>query len=159
MNANMKTYPLLQSQLGVFLQCMQHPDIMQYNLPSIVKLDSAKVDLDRLAAAVMSLYEQRRELHISFLIDENGDPRQYVNDDMKFSVVRRKMSEDEFRNYAYGGGFVRLVSRVSLSVSGDVFGRFDERRSAKLVCGWTQHFRRWRVGGRLYRAVADRGKL
>lgn len=31
----MKTYPLLQSQLGVFMECMRHPESKQYNLPSI----------------------------------------------------------------------------------------------------------------------------
>lgn len=50
----MKTYPLLQSQLGVFMECMRHPESKQYNLPSIIRLDE-HVDLDRLADGAMSI--------------------------------------------------------------------------------------------------------
>ena len=43
----MKTYPLLQSQLGVFYDCLKYPQVMQYNCPSITKLTD-DIDLDRL---------------------------------------------------------------------------------------------------------------
>ena len=33
----MKTYPLLQSQLGVFTEWMADPSITRYNLPAVVR--------------------------------------------------------------------------------------------------------------------------
>jgi hypothetical protein len=43
----MKTYPLLQSQLGMFFDCIKFPDVRQYNLPSITPL-TPEVDLDQI---------------------------------------------------------------------------------------------------------------
>ena len=69
----MKTYPLLQSQLGVFYDCLKYPKVMQYNVPSITELTD-DIDLDRVEAALQAIFEARPELKIRFLIDENGDP-------------------------------------------------------------------------------------
>ena len=96
----MKTYPLLQSQLGVFYDCMKYPKVMQYNVPCITALTDA-IDLDHVEAAFQAIFEARPELKIRFLIDENGDPRQYVDDNKKLTIVRREMSEADFQQYAH----------------------------------------------------------
>ena len=101
----MKTYPLLQSQLGVFMECMRHPDVMQYNLPSLIHLDE-NVDLDRLSDAAEALFNNRKELRLSFMIDENGEARQFVNPELKMTVLRKSMSEKECLEYAHKG-FIR----------------------------------------------------
>ena len=98
----MKLYPLLQSQLGVFYDCMKYPKVMQYNLPCIVPL-SDDIDLDRVEAALQTIFTARKELKTRFLIDENGEPRQYIDENKTLTVVRREMSESDFQEYAHHG--------------------------------------------------------
>ena len=98
----MKTYPLLQSQLGVFYDCLKYPKVMQYNVPCITELTN-DIDLDRVEASFQTIFEARPELKIRFLIDENGEPRQYVDDNKKLTIVRREMSEADFQQYAHHG--------------------------------------------------------
>lgn len=49
----------------------------------------------------MTLFNGRKELRLSFLIDEDGNVRQYVNPDLRMNVLRKKMSEKECLEYAY----------------------------------------------------------
>ena len=98
----MKTYPLLQSQLGVFYDCLKYPQVMQYNIPCITKLTD-DIDLDRVEKAIQTIFAARPELSMRFLIDENGEPRQYVDENKKLTIARREMSESDFQQYAYHG--------------------------------------------------------
>ena len=52
----MKSYPLLQSQLGVFYDCLKYPKVMQYNIPCITKLTD-DIDLDRVEKAIQAIFE------------------------------------------------------------------------------------------------------
>ena len=101
----MKTYPLLQSQLGMFFDCIKYPDVRQYNLPSITPM-TPEVDLDQIETSIQKIFKARKELRIRFMIDKDGNPRQYVDENRQLKVVRRKMSEAEFQEYAYGA-FIR----------------------------------------------------
>ena len=98
----MKTYPLLQSQLGVFYDCLKFPHVMQYNIPCITELTD-DIDLDRVEQAIQTIFAKRPELRIRFLIDDNGEPRQYVDEAKQLTIVQRQMSETDFRQYAYHG--------------------------------------------------------
>ena len=101
----MKTYPLLQSQLGMFFDCIKYPDVRQYNLPSITPM-TPEVDLDQIETSIQKIFKARKELRIRFMIDKDGNPRQYVDENRQLKVVRRKMSEAELQEYAYGA-FIR----------------------------------------------------
>lgn len=98
----MKLYPLLQSQLGVFYDCMKYPQVMQYNIPCIVPLTD-NIDLDRVEAALQTIFAARKELKTRFLIDDNGEPRQYIDEDKTLTIVRREMPEADFQEYAHHG--------------------------------------------------------
>ena len=98
----MKTYPLLQSQLGVFYECLKYPQVMQYNVPSITPLTDG-VDFDRVEAAFQAIFAAREVLRLRFLIDEQGEPQQYVDDNKRLEIRRREMPEDEFQRYAHNG--------------------------------------------------------
>ena len=98
----MKTYPLLQSQLGVFYDCLKFPQVMQYNIPCITELTD-DIDLGRVEQAIQMIFAKRPELRIRFLIDDNGEPRQYVDEAKHLTIVQRQMSETDFRQYAYHG--------------------------------------------------------
>ena len=91
-NTNMKTYPLLQSQLGVFYDCLKFPKVMQYNIPCIVPLID-DIDTDRLEAAMQTIFAERKELRIRFFIDEKGEPRQFVDDNKTLTIIHHEMTE------------------------------------------------------------------
>ena len=90
----METFPLLKSQMGVFVDCVKYPASTQYNIPSITELTDA-VDPDRLERAVRQIYRCRRELHIRFRMNDQGDPVQYIPSEDSFQVVRRKMERSK----------------------------------------------------------------
>ena len=98
----MKSYPLLQSQLGVFYDCLKYPQVMQYNIPCIVPLTD-DIDTGRLESAIQAIFAARKELRIRFFIDEKGEPQQYVDDHKTLAIVRREMTEEEFQDYAHHG--------------------------------------------------------
>ena len=94
----MKTYPLLQSQLGVFLECMSNPESTKYNLACFLKF-SKKVEADKLESALYRIMEARPEMRIHFVLDSEGNPMQYIDDDMTIQVKRRSMTESEVKDY------------------------------------------------------------
>ncbi len=98
----MKTFPLLQSQLGVFYDCLKYPKVMQYNVPSITPLSDG-VDFNRIEAAFQAIFAARKVLRLRFLIDDQGEPRQFVDDNKKLVVLRREMADEEFHHYAHSG--------------------------------------------------------
>ena len=101
----MISYPLLQSQLGVLLQSMQHPDSTQYNLPNYIFMPLA-MTMERVASAARTILESFPELHTRFVTDEQGDIRQWCYREMTIPVVCRKCSEAELQAYL-SDGFVR----------------------------------------------------
>ncbi|MBP5562390.1 MAG: AMP-binding protein, partial [Muribaculaceae bacterium] len=98
----MTTFPLLQSQLGVFYDCLKFPHVMQYNVPCIAPLPD-DLDLDRVESAFQTIFAEREVLRLRFLIDDEGEPRQYVDDNKRLVIVRREMDEAAFQEYAHHG--------------------------------------------------------
>ena len=93
----MKTYPLSQSQLGVFLEMMQHPQMTQYNLGYVSSLPKS-IDVDRFVQALKTIYATCPEFRIRFLM-EGDEPRQTVDDTRELPIVRLTMSESECEKY------------------------------------------------------------
>ena len=93
----MKTYPLSQSQLGVFLEMMQHPQMTQYNLGYMSSLPKS-IDVDRLVQALKTIYVTRPEFRIRFLM-EGDEPRQTVDETRELPVFRLTLSESECEEY------------------------------------------------------------
>ena len=94
----MKTYPLLQSQLGVLLQSMQHPGSTHYNLPNYIFMPLS-VTRERVVSAVQKLVESFPELHTRFVTNEQGEVRQWSDMSMPIPVVSRKCTEVELQAY------------------------------------------------------------
>ena len=63
----MKTYPLLQSQLGIFMEWSKDPSVTQYNLPTCSKLSKA-IDVNKLQQALERLTRERSVLRTHFVI-------------------------------------------------------------------------------------------
>ena len=107
----MKKYPLLQAQLGVFLECQSYPDSTQYNLPFHVEMDR-QVDTEALVNAWKSLIRTYAVLRDRFEIDDNGNPLQWPDDEMPVDIPVRQMNENDAKKYMETG-FVRLFDVLS----------------------------------------------
>ena len=94
----MKTYPLLQSQLGVFTEWMADPTITRYNLPAVVRF-SKKVTPEKLIKAFEIVIAKRDVLRTRFVLNDEGLPLQYSDPDMVIPIVRKSMTEEELDNY------------------------------------------------------------
>ena len=93
----MKTYPLSQSQMGIFLEMMQHPQMTQYNLGYMTSLPKS-IDLDRLEQAFRTIYATCPAFRIRFLT-VGDEPRQTVDDTRELPIFRRTLSESECEEY------------------------------------------------------------
>lgn len=67
-------YPLTQTQLGIFVECMSKPDTTVYNMPMLFKLGKG-VKPSLLAEAVKSAINAHPYLKTTLFTDENGDIR------------------------------------------------------------------------------------
>lgn len=101
----MKKYPLLQVQLGVFLECQSYPESTQYNLPLQVSLDKNE-DAEVISDAWKRLIHASPVLRDRFSMDENGNPCQWPDDDMPVEIPVKQMKESEANEYI-NTGFVR----------------------------------------------------
>ena len=101
----MKTYPLLQSQIGVLLQSMQHPESTHYNLPNYLFIPLS-MTRERVVNTAQKLVDSFPELHTRFVIGEDGEVRQWSDLSMPIPVVSRKCTEAELQAYIREG-FVR----------------------------------------------------
>ncbi len=108
----MKEYDLLQSQLGVMLFCISHPDSTYYNLPIIVEL-SDEIDFNRLAEAWKKLFLLRPVFKTRFDINQNGEFFQYVDDEMEIPIKISNCNDEEFWNYIKND-FVRPFDLFSI---------------------------------------------
>lgn len=107
----MKTYPLLQSQMGVFLDWMSNPTLTRYNLPCVVPFPKT-IDKGRILKMLQTILDGRRVLHTGFVLDDDGQPRQYSNPDKEIKVVCKEMTDEQFDEYA-SNGFVRPFDLLS----------------------------------------------
>ncbi len=113
----MKTYPLLQSQMGVFMEWLANPEMTQYNLPFIFPL-SASIDSGRMVKAIERLVEARPEMKMRFVM-EDGEVRQYIDRDIHISMNVKRMTEEQAQ--AYHASFIRPYDLLS----GESLWRFE----------------------------------
>ena len=95
----MKHYPLLQAQLGVFLESVKYPDSTQYNLPVLCSLDRS-IDAGRLEDAFRRLIQCKAVLRSRFGYDEKDQPIQWPDDEMPVTIIRRSCTSEEAKTYA-----------------------------------------------------------
>ena len=96
----MNTFPLLQSQMGIFLEMMAQPTMTKYNLPFYTIFPNT-TDVKILSQSVYSLIETRKELRTHFILDEQGTPRQYFDSDIKITIPVKSMTEDDAMAYIH----------------------------------------------------------
>ncbi|MDO4497269.1 MAG: AMP-binding protein [Bacteroidales bacterium] len=107
----MKSYPLLQSQLGIFLDWMSNPSLTRYNLPCLAPFPKS-FDADKVQQTLQNILDGRRVLHTRFLLDDDGQPRQYTDPGMSIKVQRKNMTDEAFEQYVKND-FVRPYDLLS----------------------------------------------
>ena len=60
MQGNLQKIPLTQSQMGIYIECMQHPNEIIYHMPFLYKLGK-EIDLFRLRDAFYKVITQRQK--------------------------------------------------------------------------------------------------
>ena len=69
-------YPLTQTQLGIYVECMMNPDSVFYNLPGSFTFD-ASMDVEKLCAAVKTVLDAHSAVKCSIRTDESGETFMY----------------------------------------------------------------------------------
>ena len=73
-------FRLSQSQLGIFAECMQHPEEPVYDQPFLYTL-SKEVDLSVLKTAIQKAFEAHPNMKCGVIIDDEGVPKQFINNE------------------------------------------------------------------------------
>ena len=107
----MNTFPLLQSQMGIFLEMMAQPTMTKYNLPVYLTLPKT-TDVDKLCGTLKHIIETRKELRTHFTLDEQGTPRQFFDSTIKISIPIKDMTDEAVMNYIHHD-FVRPFDILS----------------------------------------------
>lgn len=87
------TFPLTQTQTGIFLEWDSNRDSLQYNVTHAFVLPQ-RIDLQRFINAVRSTIDFYPAFRIR-LADESGDIRQYVDSAMEIPISHCKCTETE----------------------------------------------------------------
>ncbi len=90
-------YPLTDNQLGIYLDCISHPESIGYHLPNIIRFN-ADVDAERLKNAVAMTIGHHKYLKVT-LVSKGGDILQKRDDTRPVSqditIVRADSFTDE----------------------------------------------------------------
>ena len=78
-------YPLTQTQLGIFVECISNPDTTIYNMPMLFRLGKG-VQPNRLESAVKAAIDAHPYIKTQLFTNSDGDVRARRNDDMPSAV-------------------------------------------------------------------------
>lgn len=78
-------YPLTQTQMGIYLECLLDEESTIYNIPMLFKLGEG-VDIHRLAAAISKAIDAHPYMKCYLKTDISGDIKQVRNDDFEYNV-------------------------------------------------------------------------
>ena len=96
----MKTYPLTQSQLGIFLEWINEPSMTKYNLPSYIPIKKP-ADAQRYLRTLQKVVAKRDTLSTRFVM-EDGLPRQYVDLQNRPEVEYKYLTKEELQKLKDG---------------------------------------------------------
>lgn len=73
-------YPLMQNQMGVFVECQMNADSVDYNIPTLFKI-SEKLDIEKLKSAVVKAVDAHPYIKATLATDKDGNVCAVRNDD------------------------------------------------------------------------------
>lgn len=88
----MISYPLTQTQLGIYLDCISHPQHQLYHIPLLLKMPEG-TDAERLASAVDTVFKAHPAFSARIAQDESGAPT-WRACDIAVKVESLTMAED-----------------------------------------------------------------
>ena len=86
LSENMEYFPLTQNQLGIYYECMQSPDEINYTIPSVIRFDSS-IDAGKLKEAIITTIESYPYLKTRIVISEDGTIKQKRMDDIEINEI------------------------------------------------------------------------
>ena len=106
----MNTHPLLQSQLGIFLEWMNKPLATKYNVGFCTRLADS-IDLGLLNDALQRIVYDHPDLFMRLRM-EDGMPVQWRDEAMKPNIESTTMTEDEAKQL-FDGAYMRPFDLLS----------------------------------------------
>ena len=94
MSSNPKTTPLSQSQMGIYVESMQHTNDLVYHMPFLYTLDKA-IDLERLRNALYRVIEAHPAFLSYYTTDEGGEPLIVERSDMPIVIDIERVEDIE----------------------------------------------------------------
>ena len=91
-------YPLTQTQMGIYVECLRNPESVQYNLPGAFAL-SKDTDINELEQAMHMVMNSHPSMKCVIHEDENGDIYMYPKNDADFEIEVIDGSEEDWDNY------------------------------------------------------------
>lgn len=73
MSDNHKSMPLSQSQMGIYVESIQHPNELVYHMPFLYTLNKS-IDLERLREALYKVIEAHPAFYSYYSSDDDGEP-------------------------------------------------------------------------------------
>ena len=89
----MKTYPLSESQLGIFYEWQRNPSLMDYNLPCLYRY-SRKIHPDRLEKALQEVFTAR-PIFYTRIVQQGAAILQYQDLERPIHIQRACLAEAE----------------------------------------------------------------
>ena len=90
-----KDYPLSQTQLGIYVECMSQQGKALYNNAMLFKL-ADNIDTDRLARAFEAVVQAHPYIKTRLYVDEEGHPHQRRNDEELYHQSIEHVNETDF---------------------------------------------------------------
>lgn len=78
-------YPLMQNQMGVFVECQMNANSVDYNIPTLFKI-SEKLDIEKLKSAVVKAVDAHPYIKATLATSEDGSVCAVRNDDAVAAV-------------------------------------------------------------------------
>jgi len=93
--AKQKDYPLSQTQLGIYVECMSRQGEVAYNNGMLFQLNPA-IDADQLSKACEAVVEAHPFIKTRLFVDSQGNPRQLRNDAETYHQSVENLTKQEF---------------------------------------------------------------
>ena len=91
-------YPLTQTQMGIYLECLLDEKSTIYNIPMLFKLGEG-VDIHRLAVVISKAIDAHPYMKCYLKTDISGDIKQVRNDDFEYNVqIIKTTAFEEIKN-------------------------------------------------------------
>ena len=93
--AQQKDYPLSQTQLGIYVECMSRQGEVAYNNGMLFQLNLG-IDADQLSKACEMMVEAHPFIKTRLFVDSQGNPRQLRNDAEAYHQSVETLTQQEF---------------------------------------------------------------